>query len=91
MAVRYKGRTLKQHFRMDLVVEGSLLVEAKAVDGLLPVHVAQVVTYLRLIRLEAGLLVNFNAATLRAGLRRVFRSPQTCSPSDLPVKKSGSV
>jgi len=91
VAVNYKGRTLAQHYRMDLIVERQLLVEAKAVDSLLPVHVAQAVTYLRLAQLDAGLLVNFNALSLRSGLRRVFRHPQNFCPSDLPVKKSGSV
>jgi GxxExxY protein len=91
IAVRYKGRILDQGYRPDLIVERQLLVEIKAVEGLLPIHVAQTVTYLKLSGLEAGLLVNFNAMTIRSGLRRVFRSPQTFCPSDLPVKKSGSV
>jgi GxxExxY protein len=91
VAVSYKGRTLEQGYRTDLVVEGNLLVELKAVDALLPIHIAQVVTYLRICRLEAGLLVNFNAETIRSGLRRVFRHHQTFCPSALPVKKSGSV
>jgi len=90
VAVTYKGRTLEQGYRTDLIVERSLLVEVKAVDALLPVHVAQVVTYLRLCGLDAGLLVNFNAETIRSGLRRVFRNPRTFCPSALPVKKSGS-
>jgi GxxExxY protein len=91
IAVRYKGRILDQGYRFDLIVEQQLLVEIKAVEGLLPIHVAQTVTYLKLCGLEAGLLVNFNALTIRSGLRRVFRTPKTFCPSDLPVKKSGSV
>jgi GxxExxY protein len=88
LAVAYKGRVLNQTYRSDLIVERELLVECKAVDSLLPIHVAQVVSYLRLGNLEAGLLVNFNALTIRSGLRRVFRHPQTFCPSDLPVKTS---
>ena len=91
LAVRYKGRILDQGYRSDLIVARQLLVEIKAVEGLLPIHVAQTVTYLKLCGVEAGLLVNFNALTIRSGLRRVFRAPQTFCPSDLPVKKSGSV
>jgi GxxExxY protein len=91
IAVRYKGRILDQGYRFDLIVEQQLLVEIKAVEGLLPIHVAQTVTYLKLCGLEAGLLVNFNAMTIRSGLRRVFRHPPTFCSSDLPVKKSGSV
>jgi GxxExxY protein len=91
VSVTYKGRVLEQGYRTDLVVEKSLLVEVKAVEALLPVHAAQVVTYLRVCGLDAGLVVNFNALTIRSGLRRVSRYPQTFRSSDLPVKKSGSV
>jgi GxxExxY protein len=90
-AVSYKGRVLDHGYRMDLVVEKNLVVEVKAVEALLPVHAAQVVTYLRVCGLDAGLLVNFNALTIRSGLRRVSRHPPTFRSSDLPVKKSGSV
>jgi len=90
LSVTYKGRTLDQGYGTDLVVEKSLLVEVKAVEALLPVHAAQVVTYLRICGLETGLLVNFNALTIRSGLRRVSRHPQNFRSSDLPVKKSGS-
>ncbi len=90
-SISYKGRPLDHGYRTDLVVEKSLLVEVKAVEALLPVHAAQVVTYLRVCGLEAGLLVNFNAMTLRDGLRRLSRTHQTFRSSDLPVKKSGSV
>jgi GxxExxY protein len=91
VTVVYRGAPLEQAYRMDLVVEGSLLVEIKAVESLLPVHAAQVVTYLRVSGLEHGLLVNFNAMTIRAGLRRLSRTHQSFRSSDLPVKKSGSV
>jgi GxxExxY protein len=51
-------------------VEGSVLVELKAVDRLLPIHEAQLLTYLKLSRLRIGLLINFNAASLKNGIRR---------------------
>jgi GxxExxY protein len=90
IVVAYKGEALDRGYRADLIVEKSLLVETKAVEALLPIHVAQTVTYLRLCKLDAGLLVNFNAVTIRAGLRRVFRHPQDFCPSDLPVKNLDS-
>jgi GxxExxY protein len=92
--VIYKGKTLDQDYRLDLLVDGRLLVEIKAVDVLLPVHAAQAITYLRVAGIEEGLLVNFNAVSLRHGLRRLTRTPQTSRtsrPPVLPVKKSGSV
>jgi GxxExxY protein len=88
--VEYKECVVDQGYRVDLIVEGRLLVEIKAVEVLLPIHAAQVVTYLRVARLEHGLLVNFNALTIRSGLRRLSRTPQSFRSSDLSVKKSGS-
>jgi GxxExxY protein len=91
LTVVYKGAPLDQAYRVDLIVEGSLLVEIKALDGPLPIHAAQVVTYLRVAGLEHGLLVNFNAMTIRDGLRRLSRTPKNSRSPDLPAKKSGSV
>jgi GxxExxY protein len=90
LAVTYKGRLLNHGYRADLLVEQHLLVEIKAVDSLLPIHIAQTATYLRLAELDAALLVNFNAGTIRGNFRRVFRTPKPFCPSDLPVKKSGA-
>jgi GxxExxY protein len=69
--VSYKGRRLRKHFEIDLVVDKRLVVELKAVDGLHPAHQAQVITYLRLTGHAAGLLINFNQTTLLAGLKRL--------------------
>ena len=69
----YKGVQLECGFRADLIVEDRVLVELKSVEQVLPVHVAQVHTYLRLTRLDVGLLVNFNVTALRRGLRRLTR------------------
>ncbi|WP_437720881.1 GxxExxY protein [Sorangium sp. So ce861] len=71
----YKGVHLECGYRLDIVVGGSLLVEVKAVERLLPVHEAQVLTYLRLTKLPAALIVNFNVAVLRHGLRRLTYNP----------------
>jgi GxxExxY protein len=70
--VLYKGKRLG-HQRVDLIVDERLIVEMKSVDSLHPVHLAQVVSYLRLTRLRLGLLVNFNVPILKQGIRRVVR------------------
>jgi GxxExxY protein len=69
--VDYKGNRLRKHFEIDLVVDHRLIVELKAVEALHPAHQAQVMTYLRLTGLQAGLLINFNQPTVRAGLKRL--------------------
>src|SRR6266851_7742686 len=71
--VVYKGVKLDCGYRLDVVVEEKLVLELKAVDHLLPVHEAQVLTYLKLTVLDVGLLVNFNTPVLRRGIRRLVR------------------
>jgi len=67
----YDGRKLADvGYRMDFLVQRNLIVELKAVDGIAPVHEAQLVSYLRLSGHRLGLLINFNVALLRDGLRR---------------------
>jgi GxxExxY protein len=86
IAVEYKGLHLDCGYRLDLVVEGRILLELKTVERLLPIHEAQVVTYLRLARLPVGLLVNFNVIVLKSGLRRLTpEPPSSFRSSDLPV------
>jgi GxxExxY protein len=68
----YKGLQLECGYRADLIVERSLLVEIKAVEHLLPLHKAQVITYLMLTELRTGLLVNFHVSALKQGLRRLI-------------------
>ena len=68
--VVYRDHLICQQ-RVDLVVEGQLVLEIKAVEHLAPVHRGQVLTYLRVSKLAAGLLVNFNVAVLPDGLKRV--------------------
>jgi GxxExxY protein len=67
----YKGRDLGLGFRADIVVDGRLLIELKAVDDLGPAHLAQIMTYLRLLKLKRGLLLNFNKRLLKEGIKRV--------------------
>src|SRR5262249_25060689 len=68
--VVYRGQHIRDDLRIDLLVNGKLIIEVKAVERLLPVHKAQLVTYLRLTGFPAGLLFNFNATSLRTGLHR---------------------
>jgi GxxExxY protein len=69
--VRYKGLELPAAYRADLIVSDSVIVELKAVDILLPVHAAQLLSYLRISEKKLGLLINFNMAQLREGIRRI--------------------
>lgn len=71
ITVIYKGIRLEQGYRIDFVIENELILELKAIERLLPVHEAQLLTYLRLTKLRTGLLVNFGAETLRRGIRRL--------------------
>ena len=68
--VTYKGVKLDCGYRIDLVVRDKVVVELKSVQEILPVHEAQLLTYLRLSRLRIGLLLNFNTAVLKNGIRR---------------------
>jgi GxxExxY protein len=69
--IEYKGRRVAADLRIDLLVEQRVVVELKAIEKVLPVHDAQVLTYLRLTGKEVGLLINFNVPILRDGLRRL--------------------
>ena len=87
--LHYKGLALDCGYRLDLVVESRLVVEVKAVERLLPVHEAQVITYLKLLRLPLGLLVNFHVPVLREGLRRLVNPTlHPSGPPFLPVNPS---
>ena len=69
--VRYKGLVLDHGYRADVVVEGQLLLEIKSVEGLLPIHNAQTLTYLKMAGLRQALLFNFNERRLVDGLRSI--------------------
>ena len=77
----YDGLAIHEGFRVDLLVEDRVVVELKSVEHLAPVHYKQLLTYLRLLRLSVGLLVNFGAATLKEGLHRVVNN---LSPAESP-------
>jgi GxxExxY protein len=69
--IRYKGKELSKPLRLDLLVDDCLIVEAKSVDALLPVHSAQLLTYLKMTELKLGLLLNFNVEVMRQGIKRI--------------------
>ena len=71
LPVIYRGRHIELGYRLDMVVEGAVVVEVKAVTKLLPVHSAQLMSYLRLSGYGVGLLVNFHVPHLRDGIRRL--------------------
>ena len=71
ISIRFDDLVIVDGFRADLFVDGQLLIELKSIDRFAPVHGKQVLTYLRLMDLRVGLLMNFGAETFREGLRRV--------------------
>ena len=73
LPVLYKTLALDCRYRIDVVVEDAVVVELKSVEQVLPIHHAQLLTYLRLSRKQVGLLINFNVAVLKNGIvRRVL-------------------
>jgi len=70
LPVRYKETLLDCGYRIDLLVNGDLVVEAKSVETLLPIHHAQILTYMRLSKAPLGLLINFNVTKLQNGIKR---------------------
>ena len=70
LPIRYKGLAIPDAYRIDLLVAGCLVVELKTVDSLLPVHSAQLLTYLRMSDNHLGLLINFHTVLLKDGIKR---------------------
>jgi GxxExxY protein len=82
----YRDRIIETAYRLDLIVGGKLLVELKAVEEIAPIHQAQVVTYLKLLRQPLGLLINFNVPLIRDGIHRILNLDfQTEEPSSRPT------
>lgn len=70
LPVRYDGLFIDVGYRVDLIVDGTVIVEVKAVEEIHPVHEAQLLSYLRLSHLRVGLLINFNVKELKHGIKR---------------------
>jgi GxxExxY protein len=87
LPITYKGMRLDCGYRIDILVEGVLIVEIKAVEKLLPIHEAQLLTYLRLSGCQLGLLINFNVEVLRLGIKRVVNNlDESSSASSAPLR-----
>jgi GxxExxY protein len=70
MPISYKGLQLDCGYRLDMLVENELILELKAVEEILGIHEAQILTYLKLAKLKTGLLINFNVPVLKQGIQR---------------------
>jgi GxxExxY protein len=81
LPVSYKGVKLDCGYRLDLVVEGQVIVELKTVDEIQPIHEAQLLTYLKLSGVSVGLLINFNVPVLKHGVKRIVNNFQESSAS----------
>lgn len=76
LPITYNGLQLSSAYRVDFIVENCVIVEIKCVEKLLPVHTAQLLSYLRLSGYRLGLLINFNVPHLRHGIRRLINGPE---------------
>ena len=88
MPIRYDSIVLDVGYRLDLLVDDRLIVEAKCVDQLDRVHFAQILSYLRLSGLRVGLLINFNEALLKHGLRRIVNRYDDSTHPDHPLSEN---
>ena len=70
LPVHYKNMLLDCGYRIDLLVSGDLIVEIKCIETLLPIHHAQILTYMKLAKIPIGLLINFNVTKLQNGIKR---------------------
>lgn len=70
LPIVYKGKKLSKEFRLDLLIENEIIIELKTVDKILPVHEAQIISYLKLADKRLGFLINFNVSLLKQGFKR---------------------
>jgi len=85
--IELMGMKFDEGFRADLIVHDLVLVELKSVENLAPVHGKQVLTYLRLLKMPLGLLVNFGAASFKEGIKRIVNRHQNFASSRLRVNQ----
>ena len=86
--IKVFGLSFEEGFRADLIVENALLIELKSVSQLMPVHSKQVLTYLRLLNLPLGLLINYGSATFKEGIKRIVNDPQDFTNSTLLINRT---
>jgi len=87
VSFEFDGMRFEEGFRLDLLVEGVVVVELKSVEKLAPVHPKQLLTYLRLLHLQVGLLINFGVPTLKEGLHRIVNHYQPSASPRLRVNQ----
>jgi len=75
LPIKYDGIELESGLRIDLLVENKLVIELKSVDEINDVHMAQTLTYLKLSGCKLGLIINFNVALLKQGIKRIINTP----------------
>ncbi len=83
LPVRYKDSLLECGYRLDIVVAQQVLLELKSVEKFVPVHQAQVISYLKLSGLKRGLLINFNVPVLRDGIKRIVNEYNSAPSASL--------
>jgi len=88
ISFEYDGILIQNGFRLDLLVEDKFIVELKSLESLAPVHPKQVLTYLKVLNLPVGLLINFGAPTLKEGLHRIVNNYQPSPASPLRINKN---
>ncbi len=84
--IRFDDFVINEGFRADLLVDGKLLIELKSVEQIAPVHSKQLLTYLRLLDMPLGLLMNFGASTFREGIKRVVNNHTDFASSRFRVR-----
>lgn len=72
LPIKYENLTLNTNYRIDLLVDGAIIIELKAVEEMLEIHKAQLMTYMKLSGIRLGLLINFNTVDLKKGIKRVL-------------------
>jgi GxxExxY protein len=81
VTIQFDGLTIKDAFRVDILVESVFMIEVKSVERLAPIHSKQLLTYLRLSQRPLGLLMNFGGATFKEGLRRIVNEHDNPTPA----------
>ncbi len=76
LPVFYKGEDIGLDFRMDFVVEESVIIEIKSIESIHPIHQAQIINYLKISNLPLGLLINFNVPIIKNGIKRYINNPK---------------
>ena len=86
LPIVYKGKKIDKNFRIDILVENEIIIELKTVDKILPVHEAQIISYLKLADKKLGFLINFNVSLLKNGFKRFVNNFNPLRLGDSAVK-----